>query len=153
MFRPERGDIVGRRCGLNKSSDGWLHHYAVYVGPQEGIQHDLVLIEFNSSADSSKQKIQRAPIGNHYWQTVHRKKSRAEAVAVVARAERRLGEEGYNIVFNNCECFVRWCYEGSNYSRQGTAGYAATGTVATGIAVAAGFSTGTVAASGVWVFI
>ena len=108
----------------------------------------LIIFKFHSS-DSKNNNVQRLR-NKIFWLFFE---SRAEAEAVVARAERRLGEEGYNIVFNNCECFVRWCYEGSNYSRQGTVGYAATGTVATGIAVAAGFSTGTVAASGVWVLI
>lgn len=37
---------------------------------------------------------------------------------VVARAESRLGEQKYNILFNNCEHFATWCKTGINYSKQ-----------------------------------
>lgn len=38
--------------------------------------------------------------------------------AVVHRAESRLGEQRYNLVFNNCEHFATWCKTGVSYSRQ-----------------------------------
>ncbi|MEC4893702.1 MAG: lecithin retinol acyltransferase family protein [Oscillatoria sp. PMC 1051.18] len=36
----------------------------------------------------------------------------------VRRAENRLGERKYNLVFNNCEHFATWCKTGVNYSKQ-----------------------------------
>lgn len=36
----------------------------------------------------------------------------------VLRAKKRLGEDKYNVIFNNCEHFVNWCIEGENYSPQ-----------------------------------
>jgi len=38
--------------------------------------------------------------------------------AVVARAESRLGEGEYDLVFNNCEHFANWCRTGRSYSDQ-----------------------------------
>lgn len=37
---------------------------------------------------------------------------------VVQRAESRLGEKNYNLLFNNCEHFATWCKIGVNESRQ-----------------------------------
>jgi hypothetical protein len=38
--------------------------------------------------------------------------------AVVVRAESRLGEEGYDLIFNNCEHFATWCKAGIHESKQ-----------------------------------
>lgn len=38
--------------------------------------------------------------------------------AVVKRAESRLGEKKYNLLFNNCEHFATWCKTGVTYSQQ-----------------------------------
>lgn len=37
---------------------------------------------------------------------------------VVQRALSRLGEQEYNLLFNNCEHFATWCKTGVNYSQQ-----------------------------------
>lgn len=37
---------------------------------------------------------------------------------VVQRAESRLGEQKYNLLFNNCEHFATWCKTGINDSKQ-----------------------------------
>jgi hypothetical protein len=37
---------------------------------------------------------------------------------VVSRAERKLGEKDYGLVFNNCEHFARWCATGEATSDQ-----------------------------------
>lgn len=36
----------------------------------------------------------------------------------VYRAKSRLGENNYNLIFNNCECFANWCVQGLSYSGQ-----------------------------------
>lgn len=41
--------------------------------------------------------------------------------AVVARAESRLGEAGFDFVFQNCEHFATWCRTGISRSRQAEA--------------------------------
>lgn len=40
---------------------------------------------------------------------------------IVCRAESRLGEDSYNLLFNNCEHFCNWCTHDDDYSYQ-TAG-------------------------------
>ena len=40
------------------------------------------------------------------------------ADTVIQRAESRLGERKYNLIFNNCEHFATWCITGINYSQQ-----------------------------------
>ncbi|NES68563.1 MAG: NC domain-containing protein [Okeania sp. SIO2D1] len=40
------------------------------------------------------------------------------ADTVIQRAESRLGERKYNIVFNNCEHFATWCITGVSHSQQ-----------------------------------
>jgi hypothetical protein len=37
---------------------------------------------------------------------------------VIQRAESRLGERRYNLLFNNCEHFANWCKTGRNVSQQ-----------------------------------
>ena len=44
-----------------------------------------------------------------------RRYSREESVS---RAYSRLGEDSYNVVFDNCEHFVNWCINGLNLSHQ-----------------------------------
>ena len=38
--------------------------------------------------------------------------------AVIARAEARIGEQAFNIVFHNCEHFATWCKTGISSSEQ-----------------------------------
>ena len=40
------------------------------------------------------------------------------ADTVIQRAESRLGEKKYNIIFNNCEHFATWCITGVSHSQQ-----------------------------------
>ena len=37
---------------------------------------------------------------------------------IVKRAKSKLGEQGYNILFQNCEHFVTWCRYGKESSQQ-----------------------------------
>mgnify|MGYP006326285161 CR=1 FL=1 len=36
---------------------------------------------------------------------------------IIERARLRLGENRYNVIFNNCEHFVRWCRCGEKLER------------------------------------
>ena len=40
---------------------------------------------------------------------------------IIRRAKSRVGEDSYNLLFNNCESFCNWCTHGDDYSCQ-TAG-------------------------------
>lgn len=66
---------------------------------------------------------------------------------VIQRAESRLGENEYSLLFNNCEHFATWCKTGRNNSEQvKNAGAATGGASGSGAAVAAGL--GVVSATG-----
>jgi hypothetical protein len=53
---------------------------------------------------------------------------------IVARAMSRLGEGNYNLIFNNCQHFARWCATGDHESQQVRSAAATTGTVFTPLA-------------------
>ena len=59
--------------------------------------------------------------------------------AAISRAEEKIKEAKYHLLFNNCESFVNWCITDLKYSNQGEkaaeniAGVAAVGGVAAGI--------------------
>lgn len=58
-------------------------------------------------------------------------KTQPEPDEVIERAESRLNEQGYDLVFNNCEHFATWCVTGKARSKQvERAAVAAAGTVA-----------------------
>ena len=41
---------------------------------------------------------------------------------IVTRAKSKLGEDKYNVVFNNCEHFAHWCCTGTSWSNQTVGG-------------------------------
>jgi len=49
---------------------------------------------------------------------VVRRRHPVDPEMVIQRAESRLGEASYNLVWNNCEHFARWCETGVRKSRQ-----------------------------------
>ena len=49
---------------------------------------------------------------------VQRYGARSDADVIIARAESRLGSNGYDLVANNCEHFARWCVTGTAGSSQ-----------------------------------
>ncbi len=67
--------------------------------------------------------------------------------AVLERARSRIGEQGYNLVFNNCEHFARWCKTGDHDSEQVNDAIAGT-TGATGAGAAVAGAVGVVSAAG-----
>ena len=66
---------------------------------------------------------------------------------VMERAESRLGESAYNLVFNNCEHFATWCKTGKHHSEQVKDGVSTSAAVAGGTATVAG-GLGIVSAAG-----
>lgn len=71
---------------------------------------------------------------------------------VVQRAESRLGERDYNLVFNNCEHFVSWCKTGDHRSEQVNTVVAASvaGGILGGAVLGGAFAAPAIAAAGLY---
>jgi hypothetical protein len=118
--QPKRGDLVwAYRAGYQ--------HYGIDVGngyvihrTNKGIQR-ITLREF---------------CNDDRWS--FEPSSNREAVA--RRAESRLGESGYNLIFDNCEHFARWCQTGDSYSEQVNNATGVIGGIATGAAIGVGLA-------------
>jgi hypothetical protein len=66
--------------------------------------------------------------------TVVRHRFALDPEEAAARAEMRLGEGRYHVIFNNCEHFASWCASGARRSRQAHRGLQ----VASGVVLTAG---------------
>ncbi|MDO4793212.1 MAG: lecithin retinol acyltransferase family protein [Filifactor alocis] len=96
---------------------GYSHH-GIYVGDGQVIHYALADWSVFEGLDSLYVCIQKDSLEEFSrGKRLHRrteeesplKYSKQEAVS---RARERLGEMSYNLAFNNCEHFVRWCRNG-----------------------------------------
>lgn len=93
---------------------GFTHH-GLYLGNQQVIHYsgksngELGQIELVSLEEFCDGK--PCDVRDYVFRVYGRKES-------VSRANERLGEAKYNILFNNCEQFVAWCIMGFGYSEQ-----------------------------------
>ena len=93
---------------------GYTHH-GLYLGNQQVIHysgksaHDQGSIQQVTLEEFCDGKTCR--VRDYPFRVYGRKES-------VERAEQRLGEAKYSILFNNCEQFVAWCIMGIGYSEQ-----------------------------------
>lgn len=93
---------------------GYTHH-GLYLGNRQVIhysgkthhgQGSIQLVSLDEFCDGKACRVRDYP-----FRVYGRKES-------VERAEQRLGEANYSILFNNCEQFVAWCIMGFGYSEQ-----------------------------------
>lgn len=92
---------------------GIYTHHGVYVGNNELIHYAG---SPGTSGTISRIKLERFARKDPFWVYDHDERfSRAETVE---RAESRLGENEYNLAFNNCEHFAHWCCTGTEWSNQ-----------------------------------
>lgn len=106
---------------------GYTHH-GLYVG------NDLVIHYAGLSDGFNKESIDLTSLdtfcdGNGYTVSPHPFRIFSEEESV-KRAYSKLGEDSYNIIFNNCEHFVNWCINGVHSSSQVNAGVTATAATA-----------------------
>jgi hypothetical protein len=125
-----RGDHLYVHCGS-------FSHHGIDCGDKTVIHYD-------------GERIAQVPIstfhaGKPYFTRAYIKCDAPELV--LQRAKSRLGEKKYDVFFNNCEHFARWCKTGEHESEQvRNAGAAAGAASGSGAAVAAGI--GVVGATG-----
>ena len=91
-------------------------HHGLYVGDDSVIHYSGLA---NDNADGDIEIVSLAKFANQkevYVRThIPRNYSREESID---RAYSRLGEDKYNVLFNNCEHFVNWCIDGEHKSEQ-----------------------------------
>ena len=88
---------------------GYTHH-GIYVG------NDTVVHYLNEEGITTA-SLKEFSLGNLIWVRRHRN-ARYSGEECAERAWSRVGEDNYNLVFNNCEHFATWCVTGEASSEQ-----------------------------------
>jgi hypothetical protein len=107
------------------------------VTPRIGYQHHGIYIGQNRVIHlTSKSKVEEISLskftnGNGY--SIRPFQSKFSRQKIVDRALSRLGNDNYNVIFNNCEHFCHWCIHNEHRSQQVNN---AALTTSTGLAVA-----------------
>jgi hypothetical protein len=94
---------------------GYTHH-GIYVGNGK-VVHYAGLADGFSSAPVEETTIEKFLNGKSYSVVPH-PYARYSKDEVVKRAYSRIGENDYNLIWNNCEHFANWCIEGVESSQQ-----------------------------------
>ena len=88
---------------------GYTHH-GIYVG------NDTVVHYLNEEGITTA-SLKEFSLGNLIWVRRYRN-ARYSGEECAERAWSRVGEDNYNLVFNNCEHFATWCVTGEASSEQ-----------------------------------
>jgi cell wall-associated NlpC family hydrolase len=111
-FSPRPGDIIYADRGLYQhyglyAGDDKVIHFAPLRGKEinaeNAIIHETTLEEFLKVGELKIDK---------------KSKAQYSRKGIVGRARSQIGARGYNLVFNNCEHFARWCTSGVSESKQ-----------------------------------
>jgi hypothetical protein len=109
---PRPGDIlyVNRGFYLHYglyAGDGRVIHFAPLSGneinAENAVIHEITLDAFLKGGELNIDKKAKASYPRE---------------EIVRRARAQIGAKGYNLVFNNCEHFARWCKSGISESKQ-----------------------------------
>jgi hypothetical protein len=107
---------------------GFPKHYAVYLGFEKGFPQFIANITDGIqilSIEKLTEFVKRYQVTKiERFNGDHQKRANA-----VKRAMSRIGENAYNIVFNNCEHFKNWVLNGEGISKQAAS-------IGTGVALA-----------------
>lgn len=114
----QRGDMVRVRIGS-------LYHYGIFVSEDEVIQFGpppVNSLRLNDSEIEVCSTDVYAFLSGGFMEVAvsdrSDKKKRRSATDTVASARSRLGEKGYNILYNNCEHFANECAFGEKFCSQ-----------------------------------
>jgi cell wall-associated NlpC family hydrolase len=120
-FNMKRGDhLVSSRLGYD--------HHGLYIGNGEVIHYSGFSEAFDKGS-IEKTAIDEFTQGNGYSIKSHLV-CVYDAEERVERAFSKLGEDSYNLIFNNCEHFVNWCFNGFKTSSQVNNAVSVTATLA-----------------------
>lgn len=98
----KRGDHIYVNYG------GYTHH-GIYCGNERVIHY---------GRGGKIREVSLSSFAQHHHVSVQKHHHSYPADRVISRANKRLGEKKYNLVFNNCEHFAAWCKVGKSRSRQ-----------------------------------
>lgn len=109
-----RGDVI-------RVSRGLYDHYGVYAGNGRVIHYNgSISGKLQSEPRVEEVSMQKFLDGSNtyeYWQLDDESDCYSPEETYL-RARSKLGEQNYDLVFNNCEHFARWCKTGEKESRQ-----------------------------------
>ncbi len=117
LTEPTYGDIVRTKVGS-------IYHYGIYVSDDEIIQFGLSPAVrgnlSNKDVEVCLSDVDGFLLDGFLEVGVpeRKDKKRRSPKSTVATARSRLGEKGYNIIYNNCEHFAHECYFGKSFCSQ-----------------------------------
>lgn len=114
----QRGDMVRVRLGS-------VYHFGIFVGEDEVIQFGRPPVNVAACKDGEQEVCATGVyefLAGGFLEVAEAerkdKKKRRSADDTVAAARARLGERGYNVIYNNCEHFAYECAYGEKYCSQ-----------------------------------
>lgn len=112
MSNANYGDLICSDHGLYK-------HFGIYINEDCVIHYDGKIDDkFLRKMCIRKTNMDRFLAGNENFKVCKFKNNFTEPYEVVQRANSRIGEQNFNIIFNNCEHFGHWCKTGVSKSNQ-----------------------------------
>lgn len=112
MSNANYGDLICSDHGLYK-------HFGIYINEDCVIHYDGKIDDkFLRKMCIRKTTMDRFLAGNESFKVCKFKNNFTEPFEVVKRANSRIGEQNFNIIFNNCEHFGHWCQTGVSKSNQ-----------------------------------
>ncbi|MEX6586077.1 lecithin retinol acyltransferase family protein [Paraclostridium bifermentans] len=112
MSNANYGDLICSDHGLYK-------HFGIYINEDCVIHYDGKIDDkFLRKMCIRKTNMYRFLAGNENFKVCKFKNNFTEPCEVVQRANSRIGEQNFNIIFNNCEHFGHWCKTGVSKSNQ-----------------------------------
>jgi hypothetical protein len=116
--KARRGDIISVDRGLYR-------HYGIYVSDSCVITYGAKEADFGKHICVHATTLRKFAKGDRLIicrlpKSINMYRKLYTPDETVRRAQSRLGEENYNIVFNNCEHFAYWCKTGIRESQQVT---------------------------------
>ena len=95
---------------------GYYTHHGIYIGNNKLIHYSG---EPGTSGTVCEVSLKTFAKNNEFWVAPHAQSFTPSEI--IQRAKSRLGENDYNLIFNNCEHFCHWCCTGTAKSNQVTA--------------------------------
>jgi hypothetical protein len=119
--------ILNRGDHLRAGEPGRIHHDGIYLGDGQVIH--LVGTAGGGKHEATVRIDSLAVFAAGRPVTVRPYAPNHSPEEIIARAMAKLGQGGYDVIFNNCQHFARWCATGDHVSEQVTSAAATAGTM------------------------